>query len=266
MAARELSWDDDPRFADLVKGKRIAVVGPARTLIGMGRGAWIDSHDLVVRFNEAFVYLKSTDVLRADVGARTDVLYCNQVVLRKDILDGTAAKRQFITFAGESDLKYTVCSNNSLSFDGNGVPSVRCEKKDSNVPKHFGELLADRIPGTKFRIVRTASELIIKWLNGNWGRTGFVALVDLLGYQPAHVSITGMTFYHGGGHVAAMGFDLHPRGNRDGSSSISPEGFGHDSYGELEILRRMTKVFGPIMEIDQDLIRVLNGSSGNERA
>jgi hypothetical protein len=266
FSAGELAWDDDRDFANLVRGKRIAVVGPARTLIGRNKGEWIDSHDLVVRFNEAFTYLKGSDARPTDLGSRTDVLYCNQVVLRKNILDGLSAKRHFIAFAGESNLKYAVCTNNSLSYDNNGTPSVRCKKKDMNIPKLFARFLGDKVPGTKFRIVTTASALTIKWLNGNWGRTGFVALVDLLGYRPAQLSIAGMTFYHGGGHLAAKGLDLHPRGNRDGTSSISSEGLGHDSHIELEILRRMTKTFRPILEIDQDLIGVLNETIGDERA
>jgi len=261
----QITWDDEPDFATLVKGKRIAVVGPARTLIGRNCGEWIDSHDLVVRFNDAFTYLKGSDALPADLGSRTDVLYCNQVVIRKNILDGMFAKRHFIAFADKSNLKYAVCTNNGLSYGYNGNPSARCEKKDMDVPKLFARFLPDKVPGAQFRVVTTASSLVIKWLKGNWGRTGFVALVDLLGYQPAHLSISGMTFYHGGGHLAAKGLDLHPRGNRDGTTSISPEGPGHDSRLELEILRRMTKVFRPILEFDQDLMRVLNETAREDR-
>ena len=265
FSAGELPWDDDRDFADLVMGRRIAVVGPARTLIGRNRGDWINSHDLIVRFNEAFTYLKRSEALPADLGSRTDVLYCNQVVLRKNILDGISAKRHFITFANKSNLKYAVCTNNSLSYDNEGTPSVRCEKKDMDVPKRFARFLGNKVPGAKLRVVTTASALIMKWLNGNWGRTGFVALVDLLGHRPAHLSIAGMTFYHGGGHLAAKGLDLHPRSNRDGTSSTSPEGLGHDSHIELEIFRRMTKIFRPMLEIDQDLIGVLNETVGDAR-
>ena len=63
-----LERDDDPDFARLVSGKTVAVVGPARTLLGTRRGHHIDSHDLVVRFNDAFEFLHGADLL-ADAGA-----------------------------------------------------------------------------------------------------------------------------------------------------------------------------------------------------
>lgn len=259
----ELSWDNEPDFATLIRGKRIAIVGPARTLIGRNGGEWIDSHDLVVRFNDPFTYLKESNALPEDHGSRTDVLYFNQVVMR-NILAGIFAKREFREFAHESKLKYAVCTNNSLSYAQDGGPSARCEKKDMDVPKRFERFLADKVPGARFRVVTMASSLVIKWLKGNWGRTGFVALVDLLGFQPAHLSIVGMTFYHGGGHMATEGPELSPRGNRDGSSSISPSGFGHDSSLELVVLQDLMTAFGSRISIDgplQNLIASLERSN-----
>ncbi|TCP39817.1 glycosyltransferase family 29 protein [Rhodovulum marinum] len=58
--------------AEFADGKKVAVIGNAPTLEGSGLGAWIDSHDIVVRFNDCRVtgYEK-------DVGARTEILVCN---------------------------------------------------------------------------------------------------------------------------------------------------------------------------------------------
>lgn len=53
-------------------GQRIAVVGNAPTLAGRKAGAWIDSHDIVIRFNDCRVH-----GYESDVGARTDILICN---------------------------------------------------------------------------------------------------------------------------------------------------------------------------------------------
>lgn len=256
-------WDDHDDFADLVEKKRIAVVGPARTLTGTNKGEWIDSHDLVVRFNDAFVHTTESGASPADLGFRTDILYCNQVILRKEILERMSTRNRFAAFARGSDLKYVVCTNNSLSYRPDGLPSPHCERKDRDIPKRFVRYLAEKVPGTGFRTVHSASELLIKWLNGHWGRTGFVAIMDLLGHRLAHLSIVGMTLYHGGGHIASQGPELHPRGNRDGTSSISPSGFGHDSSLELIVLRDLITAFGSRISVDGPLQALLTSIKAN---
>ncbi|MEX2117099.1 MAG: glycosyltransferase family 29 protein [Bacteroidota bacterium] len=258
-----LAWDRDPAFTGLLAKKRVAVVGPARTLIGASRGKWIDSHDLVVRFNDAFEYFRDSKPLSADIGSRTDVLYCNQVIIRKNILEGGFARRRFTDFVRKAKLKCVVCTNNSLSYAPNGDPATRCEVKDRDVLKNFAGFLAAEVPETRFRVVTTASTLLIKWLNGNWGRTGFIALVDVLGFMPEHVNVTGMTFYHGGGHLSTNGPELHPLGNRDGTSSISPGGLGHDSVLELDILRRLVASNEALIGVDEAL-RSLIGPAENK--
>ncbi len=247
------AWDVDHAFSEIVQKKRLTIVGPARTLIGSNKGKWIDSHDVVIRFNDAFEYFADPQRFSVDIGSRTDVLYCNQVILRKNILESGTARNRFARFARETNLKCVVCTNNSLSYSVNGDPAPGCEARDREVLKHFSRFLAEEAPGTTFRVVMTASSLLIKWLNGNWGRTGFIALVDLLGFQPLHLNVTGMTFYHGGGHISTNGPELHPLRNRDGSSSISPDGFGHNSFLELDALRKLVAVYDPLIGIDETL-------------
>ncbi|WP_228067303.1 glycosyltransferase family 29 protein [Microbacterium paludicola] len=55
------------RFAELVAGKTIAVVGNGPGNVGTARGAEIDAHDIVVRFNNY------PDDHQDDYGARTDI-------------------------------------------------------------------------------------------------------------------------------------------------------------------------------------------------
>ena len=50
----------------------VAVVGNAPTLTDSGAGAWIDSHDVVVRFNDCRVR-----GFEHDIGSRTDILISN---------------------------------------------------------------------------------------------------------------------------------------------------------------------------------------------
>ena len=56
-------------YKNLLKGKKVAIVGPAKSLEGTARGSYIDSHDYVVRIN--YAKIKSTQ----DAGSRTDIIY-----------------------------------------------------------------------------------------------------------------------------------------------------------------------------------------------
>jgi hypothetical protein len=220
----QLERDDDPDFARLVSGKTVAVVGPARTLLGTRGGHHIDSHDLVVRFNDAFEFLHGADLL-ADAGERTDILYCNPVILKQTLARGRA----------RPGLAYVVCTNNSLSFVADAEVGATAF-------------------ATPVRVVYAASAMLSKWLDGNWARTGMIAILDLLSFDVRRLFITGMTFYHGGGHLLAPASrELHPQKNRDGTSSRSPSGQGHDSYLELEVMRDLTRQFASVLEMDETL-------------
>ena len=138
--------DIDPAYSQLVSGKTVAVVGPARTLLGAGHGDRIDSHDLVVRFNDT-LDRPSRPGLAADIGSRTDVLYCNQVILKRALASG---------FDG-AGLQYVVCTNNSLSF----------EVEAADVAAALGRQGAS----IRWRVVHAESEQLSRWMQGNWART-----------------------------------------------------------------------------------------------
>ena len=66
-ADRLLSRDASAALAALVEGRTVAVVGNGPGALGQGRGAEIDAHDVVIRFNNF------PEGFEADYGARTDV-------------------------------------------------------------------------------------------------------------------------------------------------------------------------------------------------
>lgn len=55
-------------FADLLLGKRIAIVGNAKSLFDKNYGAEIDDHDVVIRFNKGFITKPESQ------GTKTDIL------------------------------------------------------------------------------------------------------------------------------------------------------------------------------------------------
>jgi hypothetical protein len=251
--------DSDLKYAALLKNKTVAVVGPAQTLLDKKRGRRIDSYDIVVRFNEFFDHIPYTSAPSDDVGARGDVFYCNQVILRDRIVKrGKAYHKGFVQGLSRMGTKYFVCTNNSLSYDKTGKPSTSCNKSDRGTISEFRQLLSKYETGIGLRVVHGASALLMQWLKGNWGRTGFVGVVDLLGFEISRMYITGMTFYHGGGHLLSPSSDvLHPLKNRDGSSTLSNTGQGHNSYLELDIMRQLVRTFRDRIDVDEDLSTLL---------
>ena len=107
------------------------------------------------------------------------------------------------------------------------------------------------------------SELASRWLNGYVARTGFLAILDLLAYDVSELYITGMTFYHQGGHLflADHASELHPLKNHRGE--LPKDGIlGHNSYFELELLRILSAPLGEKLKLDEHLQKLMEGRSG----
>lgn len=256
LATGATSWDDDPEFARLLSGKRVVVAGPARTLTGKGLGSFIDSFDVVVRLNESFEWIRENPNAWADYGSRTDLLYCNQSILKQTMLaDGGIGSLASLCRSGE--LSRIVCTNNSLDFDQLGNPSPKCAGVDKDTIHRVNAALRTAGVNTPVRVVRSASEWSIRMLRGHWGRTGFIAIVDLLGFSLAHLAVTGMTLYHGGGHVLAEGPELHPLGNRNGTKARGPGGGGHDSFLEADVFRLLYASSSGRISVDDAFSRIL---------
>jgi hypothetical protein len=261
--------DGSFRFASFVRGKRVAVVGPARTLLGSGSGDEIDRRDLVVRFNEAFEHVPIPGNWRGDVGQRCDVVYVNQVLLRQRLLERSAAERaRIVRVAAEAGLRYLVCTNNSLGYRPDGRPAQACPGGDRTVPVRIARLLEASAPGVRLRMAHSASERAAGLLDGCYGRTGFIAILDLIGGGVSELFVTGMTFFHGGGHLLAPDAPpLRPDGNRDGSSSRDSNGRGHDSRRELEVFRAVVRAHPSTLRVDDALAKLLHyGPDLDERS
>lgn len=255
--------DEDPAFARLLNDKSVVVVGPARTLLGQKQGRFIDSHDIVVRINDVLEHFPPPPHLGEDIGTRADIIYCNQVILRKNIVGEEGITHgKFFHICDQLGVKNFVCTNNSLSYDRSGSPLPSCPKADRAAIADFEKLLLHCKQRPSLRVVYGASETLMRWLGGNWARTGFITIMDLLGFGIRNLSVTGMTFYHGGGHLFAhQSADLHPKRNRDGTSSISPSGQGHDSFLEVKVMNLLRRSYGENLVVDGHLERILEESN-----
>ncbi len=183
--------DDAADFTRMVAGKRVVVVGPARTLVGQGRGAEIDCYDVVVRLNESIVYGASEPSAYRDVGARTDICYGNQVVLRQELVVDATRRERFLRCCATAGVRLVVCTNNALCFAPTGEPRADCPSADRRVPADVAARLAQAGGVARLRVAHSASWFLHQWLEGHWARTGFVALVDLLMADPAQLHVVG---------------------------------------------------------------------------
>lgn len=248
--------DMDTEFGRLLKGKSVIIAGPAETLLGAGLGPMIDAHDLVVRFNTAIQYMPFNIELAKDVGTRTDILYCNNEIIVKHILHQNGLTHEkFKGLCNSAGIKYLVSTNNDYTFKPPDVSEPVCRSEYLA----FKRFLQQQKIEIGFRMLHSTSAVVRKFLEGYIGRTGFLAIVDLLAYDVRRLHIAGMTFYHQGGHlfIEDRVRELHPLKDHRGKSPPG-DSLGHNSYLELELMRRFSRLYGPRLSFDEQLQKLLD--------
>jgi hypothetical protein len=253
----------DTDFGRLLKGKDVIIVGPAETLRGKGQGKMIDGHDLVVRFNTAIDFIPFTAELANDIGRRTDILYCNNEVIIKQILFQLGISHEkFKRVCEVAGIKYLVSTNNGFTFPAADDAEPRCRSEYLA----FNLFLKQQGIGMGFRMLHSTSARARTLLDGYTGRTGFLAILDLLAYDIHRLAITGMTFYHSGGHLffKDSASDLHPM--KDHRGQASPESVkGHNSYLELELMRKLARLYESKLQPDEYLQKLLDACNETVR-
>ena len=129
--------DIDSRLLSLLKGKRVAIVGPAAYLTGKGHGKEIDQYDVVIRPNAFSVPLKA----QTDYGRRTDIMFHNmgtpwmpglkeQVKENPDALKSLKmvvcpvikADHSEVNFMSWPDTHISACATNFDQFNKDNIP------------------------------------------------------------------------------------------------------------------------------------------------
>ena len=166
-------------FRDLVKNKKVALVGPAKYMTGQKSGEQIDNHDVVVRLNRGYELVDNNS---ADVGKKTDILY-SCLIERA----GNAGKLNPEHLKAKYDIKYIVAPPNS-DFNGISHSTTLHNLVDKNKAKAIQKLIPIRVVDHKFHTT------LAKKVNCK-PNTGFMAIYDLLLQQPESLSIYGFSFY-----------------------------------------------------------------------
>lgn len=170
----------DKHFAELVEGKRIAIVGPSASIVGTKQGSDIDAYDVIVRVNKSIPLNTS---LSEDIGSRTDVLYNGLDQITKP----------------------TEVTGNFLDMDACFNEGVKCFVTTCLINKHtqknidyFHEKNQDRVP---YRNITHHIAILGRKLKAS-PNSGLIAITDMLEFDIKELYITGMdfyrTFYHDG--------------------------------------------------------------------
>jgi hypothetical protein len=198
----------DPEYAAFLKGKRIALVGPAPHIAGSKQKDLIDSYDLVARIGKAF-YMP--EEISEDVGTKIDILY--------NVLNDNNGPRAAGVLKPE-ELKHQIkwlCSSNGYFFICKVRHALFKRKNQGQVPFH----IIDREYHNKFK-----KEV------GGWLNSGFVAILDLLYYDIKELYITGITFFSEKDNKYYIPQYRNP--------DLAVEGC-YDTTSQLKVMRRIYK-------------------------
>jgi len=198
---RIIGSEHNDALSDLVKDKRVAIVGPSRSLMNEKLGASIDRYDVVVRINHGH---RLTDNA-SDYGTKTNIIYLNQKYRRHY---GAAFPKEWfsaglklINVLGE---KYregleTPCAFCLKDFTtGDEIDLLRTSEDYRVLHQHC----YDQIHGHEFdykddcevrRVHLYDYEDIVRFTFNPL--TGFLAFLDILLHHPKELGVFGFDFY-----------------------------------------------------------------------
>ena len=251
-----LSDRSESRLNKFLKGLKVIIVGPDTSILGTKLGSFIESFDVVVRINTAYNFVPFKKEWVKDIGSRTDIFYMApssmKWIAEKD-MDNFYKRLQ------QSKCKFLCYQNGHNGADyitGDYVyPKVKevikaallSPKKPKDIRTQLSSSHDSCLNLCKL-LSKVAGETVLT-------RTGLLAIWDCLNHGAASVTVTGMSFYHGGGHLfRVVEGELDPlRDHLDHKSY-------HNSNIEVILLRQMIEIFGPEKIILRDrLLSVVDG-------
>lgn len=205
-------YKKDKRLSSFLKGKRIALVGPATTLMGMGMGFAIDQYDVVCRINEVFPFGQEQDY-----GSRVDIVFHACAAPTIPNLTRSLKEDPFIT----KTLRFIVGVQQPRDGEDNREESLRDIGSRYKIQTHhigldFWQFVADELRASP--------------------NSGTMAIRTLLEYDLEELLITGFDFYTGE-------LDHHPAYELRGGDDVKPEDRSLHDQGEQ--LRHLQNVILP---------------------
>jgi hypothetical protein len=169
-----LFWRHEQLFhISLLKGKRIAIVGPANSAFGTGRGQYIDGFDFVIRINKAPFQLRDGKFAH-DIGTRTDILF-----------------HSFFEneFSGGGPLDFELYDSMGIQYVINPIPTFFGKRVTFNFFKKY------LLPRSVCTLPTAPYRALVKSFGRFRPTTGFCALHVVLQAEFSELFITGFTFF-----------------------------------------------------------------------
>lgn len=157
---------------DLYANKKVAIVGPAGYMQGMGIGDEIDSYDVVVRINNDYII---PNIRKKDYGSKVDVIY-------NSMYTGDAS------VSNPSVLNPSLIPKNCTVICS--MPYLRGFRKDID---RFSNVY-----GKPIMCTNSDDYERFRFLSGGYRPTsGAMAILDILRHKPKNLFICGFTFLTG---------------------------------------------------------------------
>ena len=143
-AFEQLKHSQDVRLIEkLVQGKSVAIVGNGPSEVGKKRGAEIDAHDIVIRFNNYQI-----DGYEEDYGSKTDIwIKTSASDVKHDIRDNNI---KAILYTKDYEL-YPVLHGYQNIISNSGIPSACCTLDDYVILR---KALRDQAPSSGLLILQ----------------------------------------------------------------------------------------------------------------
>ena len=212
------------KYAKFLKGKRVALIGPANKTKGTLQGEMIDSYDIVVRMNLGF---KAPAKIQKDVGKRLDILYCSLSNWYFDTKIFT--KKRILELKKERNLKW---------FIGTGVHREAILKLASYNKSVKAGLKIRQVSRSDFKKIK--SKLKSK------PSAGIVAIQDLLRHDISELYISGFTFYNYKVPKSEGRNSYYYSGYNPGYKAHAGGVYNHNLKGEAKIVKKICKLDGRV--------------------
>ena len=234
-------------YNELIKDKKVTLVGPARYMMNSGLGKKIDEDDVVIRLNRGVELTKEYSL---DIGERTDVLYscliekpANAGKIDVDLLEELGVKM--------------ICAPPHSDFKGISHYTQYHELVDLHKIKRISEEIPMRIVEHDFH-TDLALEVSCK------PNTGFLAIYDLLRFNPKKLSIYGFSFY-------LDGFITGCKEGVEGEQGLTEEQFALKCFNSkrhnqknMWLYAKSTLLENPTIHLDSTLEKILKMNDLNK--
>ena len=222
----------------LLKGKRIALVGPADSAYNTNKGEYIDGFDYIVRVNRA-PYIVATGKHVKDIGTRTDILYHS--FFENDESGGGILDLDMYRKQG---LKYLINPRNSKL----GYQTSLVFFRKYNLPQPV------------FTLPKRLHTAICKPLGNSRPTIGFMALMSLIEADFSELYITGFTFYR---TDFGVGYRDHIQNKEDAKAYIKDMGIHEIEWEFQSFLKKLFRTKSKNVILDPILTRIIEDENNS---